>query len=1088
MLRSRLRSSLWLHSATLAVSIVASRSAHASDFTPLSIMCPADATVEVGTILGMTALGELSPGCGGAVSDINAAGQIVGSAYLFVTPYPDYPWYTSCASRAVVFDPSTGAVTDLGTLGLSTDVSSSTALAINELGQIVGGSDQRAFIYDPSVGTMQALPLPEGAYNMTANDIDATGRVVGTVDGITLSDASPGGESWTRGFVYDPATGSTTLLGVLPGGTGSRAFAINDAGLVVGDSEHHPRSGYVEFRPFIYDFATGVMTDPHIADAVMALHPPRGRDNDVLAYYRFGCAPTDINAHGSVAVTCEIWPTYNYGQKHAFIYAPTGGVTELDPSGPFDWIGVTVSALNDHGQAVGSRSSNGARRAYLFDPSTGILDLGALPGAYDSVATSLDARARVVGNSAGLGFVWSEGATVSRDAHVAIEDAIAPGCGQTRTVTRTITATDAAGGVASCVQTIAEVDSVPPAFAFCPAAAQVESTSTTWALIGSIDIWSSARAITDHGAVVGSVGGVAFHYTPFQGMQSLGTLPGGTNSSANDVNEAGWVVGTSNVGDYADHAFAYHPDSGMVELGLLPGGYSANASAINEAGMVAGSSSSDTTWNVAVTWDTTAAVDTEDFRVVLGFLPGGTDSLANGINDRGQVVGRSSSVASWSRAFLWTPDAVVGDAPASAMVDLGTLPGGDTAEAYGINNRGQVVGRSSGDGFWGHAFLWDPELGMRDLGTLVGGTFSEARAINDRGQVVGVADSQSGTRAFLWDPGQGLIDLGALPGGDTAEASDISSAGQIVGAANTYAGGLSFAALYDPADITCGADVTTATRGMGDAVDPATGTVSVVANDAITRGCEASLTIVRTFVGSDGCNIVDDCVQTIEVVDTTPPPLECPPDVTVECGGDVSPTATGYASADDTCSDSIAVSHEDAFARGPGGAGVVTRTWVATDTCGNATQCLQHITLVDTTAPQVSDNFTPRVLWPPNHDLVELKLVGQPAFDRCDLAIGVFESLSAVSSEPDDAVGNGDGSTRGDIRVRRSGAVLASSNAAPTVFAAPFDPSKDWLKLRAERGNQGTGRNYTVTVSARDAAGNVATRTFTVRVPRHQGH
>jgi probable HAF family extracellular repeat protein len=153
----------------------------------------------------------------------------------------------------------------------------------------------------------------------------------------------------------------------------------------------------------------------------------------------------------------------------------------------------------------------------------------------------------------------------------------------------------------------------------------------------------------------------------------------------------------------------------------------------------------------------------------LGAMPGSGlgGSWANGINNRGQVVGSSAG-----RAFLWEK---------GGMTDLGTLPGRDFSWANDINDRGQVVGFSDSDDAAQHAFLWEKGR-MIDLGTLPSGDFSEAIGINNGGQVVGVSttDSNTAVHAFLWEDGQ-MTDLGTLPGGDGSVALAINSRGQVVG-------------------------------------------------------------------------------------------------------------------------------------------------------------------------------------------------------------------------------------------------------------------------------------------------------------------
>ncbi len=67
----------------------------------------------------------------------------------------------------------------------------------------------------------------------------------------------------------------------------------------------------------------------------------------------------------------------------------------------------------------------------------------------------------------------------------------------------------------------------------------------------------------------------------------------------------------------------------------------------------------------------------------LGTL-GGANSIAQRINDLGQVGGSSETIAGPPHGFLWQ---------AGSMTDLGTL-GGSMSDAQDIDNRGQVVGFS----------------------------------------------------------------------------------------------------------------------------------------------------------------------------------------------------------------------------------------------------------------------------------------------------------------------------------------------------------------------------------------------------------
>jgi probable HAF family extracellular repeat protein len=160
----------------------------------------------------------------------------------------------------------------------------------------------------------------------------------------------------------------------------------------------------------------------------------------------------------------------------------------------------------------------------------------------------------------------------------------------------------------------------------------------------------------------------------------------------------------------------------------------------------------------------------------LGTL-GGTKSEGFGINDAGQVVGRSTIAGdAATHAFLYD---------GGTLTDLGTL-GGAWSSANAINAGGQIVGDSTlGDGSL-HATLWNGRT-PSDLGTN-GAARSSATAINTAGQIVGyVFDGATlaNSQATLWD-GASIVSLPEPADGSAPSKADaITDAGQIVGVANS---------------------------------------------------------------------------------------------------------------------------------------------------------------------------------------------------------------------------------------------------------------------------------------------------------------
>ncbi|MEH2423166.1 MAG: hypothetical protein V7K48_20310 [Nostoc sp.] len=158
-------------------------------------------------------------------------------------------------------------------------------------------------------------------------------------------------------------------------------------------------------------------------------------------------------------------------------------------------------------------------------------------------------------------------------------------------------------------------------------------------------------------------------------------------------------------------------------------------------------------------------------------------NVAYGLNNLGQVVGILNS----NTAFLYKN---------GQTTNLGTLPGDNYSVANDINDSGQVVGSSGLTGVDdGRAFLYSSSTGLQNLGKLrPTDLFSFAGGINNLGQVVGFSGTNNnffapdgnGLRAFLYSDNT-LYDLNDLiaPGLDAGftltAASAININGQIVG-------------------------------------------------------------------------------------------------------------------------------------------------------------------------------------------------------------------------------------------------------------------------------------------------------------------
>jgi probable HAF family extracellular repeat protein len=324
--------------------------------------------------------------------------------------------------------------------------------------------------------------------------------------------------------------------------------------------------------------------------------------------------------------------------------------------------------------------------------------------------------------------------------------------------------------------------------------------------------FSYATSINDLGVVTGSADGPftvispdpnevpnqycsdltqPFVWTQRKGMQGLGVvappdsldyLPEACESFlfyGTGINYFGQVVGYSEVYGSYQWGLLWTSTNGMnVFGGSWPPTF---ANVISNTGQIVGQNSTIDDWGIghATSWKSGVATD-------LGALGGGAvapgcatanpavcfASSADGVNDRGQVVGWSTTSpisyidplneSAPVHAVLWTRSGTISD--------LGTLPGDTSSTAWKINFFGLVIG-SSGDtpyvdnGFFGpgtpfevigRPFIWSQRSGMQDLNTLIsansGWVLQSATGINIWGQIVGSGTLNGQSHGFLLTP------------------------------------------------------------------------------------------------------------------------------------------------------------------------------------------------------------------------------------------------------------------------------------------------------------------------------------------------
>ena len=241
----------------------------------------------------------------------------------------------------------------------------STALAINDLGQIVGVSQilgntfYHGFIYHK--GTIRDIG------SLYPNDINNLGRVVGYYS------TKINGDSTVRSFMYN--NGSMIDLGTISSDPRAQSWAngINDFGQVVGSANTHYEGS--NFHANLY--SDGVMEDidtigPYHEQSEAWVINNRGvvlgseRDGGIFLYRAgkmkrlniFGNA-LDMNDHGEFVG----WGSWDSGLERAFLYRE-GEFTVLGNLGDSEY--TVPLAINESSQIVGQSDIGNVERPWGY--------------------------------------------------------------------------------------------------------------------------------------------------------------------------------------------------------------------------------------------------------------------------------------------------------------------------------------------------------------------------------------------------------------------------------------------------------------------------------------------------------------------------------------------------------------------------------------------------------------------------------------------------------------------------------------------------------------------------------------------------
>ena len=192
---------------------------------------------------------------------------------------------------------------------------------------------------------------------------------------------------------------------------------------------------------------------------------------------------------------------------------------------------------------------------------------------------------------------------------------------------------------------------------------------------------------------------------------------------------------------------------------------------------------------------------------------------------------------------------------------------------------------------------------------------------------------------------------------------------------------------------------------------------------------------------TDGAGNTATAIQQVIITDNEAPAITCPAAVNVQCAADVPTVNIASVTASDNCSVNGVTHIADVISNQTcANRFTLTRTYKATDGSGNTAVCSQTITVNDNVSPQITGlSASKQILAPPNHKMQDIT-VNYNVIDNCD------NNFTFNVNSNESVNGTGDGDTDPDWEVVNEHAI----------------------RLRAERAATGTGRVYTITVTAND--------------------